>query len=174
MEKLLRAATLARFAARQQRLAAGTPVSAQAGALESARQTLWNTLEAWWSQPFQQQQTLRLGFEGLASPNDALAQRQQGESLAERAERSAADAVEALESLWKDGLLFAVPKHRVTRSKKRIRQHNKYVKRKLAFSTCTTCGEKHLPHHLCPFCNPFNKFLSKKDVGKKNPNFDIW
>mmetsp|Transcript_21647 Transcript_21647/g.42516 ORF Transcript_21647/g.42516 Transcript_21647/m.42516 type:complete len:179 (-) Transcript_21647:1022-1558(-) len=178
MDKLSRAAAVAqRYALRQKRLSACVPPSSAFPALHAARERLWASMES--VAPGREHDgldRLSLGFEGITS---APAQPQSSDAagiagIAARAERAAADAVAALESLWQDGILFAVPKHRVTRSKKRIRQHNKYVKRTAAFATCATCGEKHLPHHLCPFCFPFNNYLLKKDEGKKNKDYEIW
>eukprot|EP00924_Labyrinthula_sp_SR-Ha-C_P009353 maker-scaffold_2-snap-gene-21.60-mRNA-1 protein AED:0.00 eAED:0.00 QI:52/1/1/1/1/1/2/15/119 len=61
------------------------------------------------------------------------------------------------------GLLFAVPKRRTTRSRKRMRHASKWLKRKHNLVTCTACGNKHEVHHLCLFCFPFNKWVTGKD-----------
>ncbi len=62
------------------------------------------------------------------------------------------------DSIW----LFAVPKRRVTRAKKRIRKTHKYIKKKTNITTCPKCGNAKLMHHLCPFCFPFNAWVRSK------------
>lgn len=73
-----------------------------------------------------------------------------------------------------DGLWFAVPKHRVTRSKKLMKMKHKWVPRKGCFAKCKLCGDQHMRHHLCPSCFPFNNYLLKKDIGKPGKTFEIF
>ena len=51
-----------------------------------------------------------------------------------------------------DGLVFAVPKRRTTRSVKRMRMANKYLKPMENITTCAQCGSRRLQHHLCLKC----------------------
>jgi|GEM_PF-188246 len=73
--------------------------------------------------------------------------------------------LEQLNELW-DGLLMAVPKRRTTHRVKRLRMTHKWPQLKQSFVSCAACNQKHLPHHLCPWCFPFNKWTINKDKGK--------
>ena len=56
-------------------------------------------------------------------------------------------------SLWNGILHMAVPKSRVTRSRKRIKNYRKrIVSDKKNIITCKVCGELKLMHHLCKGC----------------------
>lgn len=49
---------------------------------------------------------------------------------------------------------MGVPKRKVSKSKKRMRQRSH--KRKLvAAKPCPKCGEPHLPHRVCPSCGTY-------------------
>jgi ribosomal protein L32 len=56
-------------------------------------------------------------------------------------------------SLWDGMLHMAVPKSRITRSKKRIKNYRKrVVADKKNILACKVCGELKLMHHLCKGC----------------------
>lgn len=66
-------------------------------------------------------------------------------------------------------IVFALPKKRTSHKVKRIRNGFKQLKNIKYFQTCNKCQGRHLLHHLCPWCFPFNKFLAKKgDLKPKN------
>ena len=54
--------------------------------------------------------------------------------------------------LLNDGLLWAVPKRKTSRSKKRMRMAHKYLKPKHHFYPCPACGNLKLQHVLCEHC----------------------
>lgn len=64
-----------------------------------------------------------------------------------------------------EGFLFAAPKKKVSRSRKRIRNAAKQLKPLKCLVACPNCGNKHKMHHLCPFCFPFIKWIGGKDKG---------
>lgn len=46
-----------------------------------------------------------------------------------------------------------VPKHKTAKTKSRIRRANAYYTMKTpALSDCPNCGEKKMPHRVCPSC----------------------
>ncbi|MEJ5284082.1 MAG: 50S ribosomal protein L32 [Brevinematia bacterium] len=48
---------------------------------------------------------------------------------------------------------MGVPKHKVAKTKSRMRKSNSYYKVKpLAMSVCPNCGSLKLPHRVCPEC----------------------
>ena len=61
--------------------------------------------------------------------------------------------------LLNDGLLWAVPKKRTSRSKKRMRMAHKYLKPKHHFYACPVCGNIKLQHVLCEHC--FREIMKK-------------
>lgn len=50
---------------------------------------------------------------------------------------------------------MAVPKHKVSRSKRNMRRSHDKAK---VFATveCSNCGEMKLPHHVCQACGHYN------------------
>jgi len=71
--------------------------------------------------------------------------------------------LERLTSLWEDGLLFAVPKRKVSVFRRKKRNYFKHFKVKTGFKQCETCKELHMRHHLCPFCFPkYSSHLATK------------
>jgi len=48
----------------------------------------------------------------------------------------------------------AVPKSRVGPRRKRLRRTH-YKATAVALVPCGTCGELHVPHHVCPSCGTF-------------------
>ncbi|KAF8501923.1 hypothetical protein JB92DRAFT_2650701, partial [Gautieria morchelliformis] len=48
--------------------------------------------------------------------------------------------------------LFAVPKKKVSHSRKAMRAANKGLKDKTNIVNCPGCGTAKLAHHLCPAC----------------------
>ncbi|KAF9069063.1 ribosomal L32p protein family-domain-containing protein [Rhodocollybia butyracea] len=64
----------------------------------------------------------------------------------------------SLASLLEDifpGILLAVPKKKVSHSRKAMRSANKGLKDKLNLVHCPGCGAPKLAHHLCPTCYSF-------------------
>lgn len=49
-------------------------------------------------------------------------------------------------------IILAVPKSKVSHSRKRMRSANKGLKEKLNIITCPGCGRAKRAHHLCPYC----------------------
>ncbi|BEJ12793.1 hypothetical protein CspHIS471_0212530 [Cutaneotrichosporon sp. HIS471] len=49
-------------------------------------------------------------------------------------------------------IVLAVPKSKISHSRKSMRSANKGLKPKLNFSHCEACGTVKLQHHLCPKC----------------------
>ncbi|MGC8764654.1 MAG: 50S ribosomal protein L32 [Brevinematia bacterium] len=48
---------------------------------------------------------------------------------------------------------MGVPKHKVAKTKSRMRKSNSYYRVKpLAVSKCPNCGALKLPHRICPEC----------------------
>ncbi|KAI9229026.1 MAG: hypothetical protein DHS80DRAFT_14643 [Piptocephalis tieghemiana] len=58
----------------------------------------------------------------------------------------------SLASLLWDGLLRAVPKSKVSHSRKRMRASNKGLKDRQDIVTCSGCGRSKRMHHLCRWC----------------------
>ena len=77
------------------------------------------------------------------------------ESLVPKLLLSRSDAaegdIEELDLEW-DGFLWAVPKKRVSHSKKRMRSAHKYLKPKTNFIVCPECKNLKLLHVLCAYC----------------------
>lgn len=53
-----------------------------------------------------------------------------------------------LSSIWDSILLMAVPKTRVSRSRKRMK-HKQHIPDKIGWYTCEKCGEPKRPHRIC-------------------------
>ncbi|KIY71588.1 hypothetical protein CYLTODRAFT_109523 [Cylindrobasidium torrendii FP15055 ss-10] len=61
----------------------------------------------------------------------------------------------ALPSLWEEifpAILRAVPKSKVSHSRKSNRASNKGLKDKQNIVTCSACGTAKLAHNICPHC----------------------
>ncbi|PWN45210.1 hypothetical protein IE81DRAFT_320391 [Ceraceosorus guamensis] len=56
------------------------------------------------------------------------------------------------EATWWDGLLKAVPKKKVSHSRKAMRSANKGLKDRTDFVHCPACGTPKLAHHICKSC----------------------
>ncbi|KAK7463612.1 hypothetical protein VKT23_005553 [Stygiomarasmius scandens] len=65
-------------------------------------------------------------------------------------------------------ILLAVPKKKVSHSRKAMRAANKGLKDKHNIVNCPGCGSPKLAHHLCPNCY---SFLSR--LWKSNKNNDM-
>jgi ribosomal protein L32 len=50
------------------------------------------------------------------------------------------------------------------RDRKHRRNLNTWLAKIESFTVCKGCGQKNLPHILCPFCFPFNRYLRSKEV----------
>ncbi|SJX64516.1 related to MRPL32-mitochondrial ribosomal protein of the large subunit [Sporisorium reilianum f. sp. reilianum] len=57
----------------------------------------------------------------------------------------------SLGSLW-DGILLAVPKKKVSHSRKSMRAANKGLKDRVDLVHCSACGKPKLHHHICAYC----------------------
>ncbi|PWN48090.1 hypothetical protein IE53DRAFT_297141, partial [Violaceomyces palustris] len=62
-----------------------------------------------------------------------------------------AEAGEGLIGWW-NGLLRAVPKKKVSHSRKSMRSANKGLKDRTDLVHCQGCGKPKLQHHLCQHC----------------------
>ncbi len=51
---------------------------------------------------------------------------------------------------------MAVPKSRVSKSKKKMRRAKNYKLEAPALSVCPKCGEAKLPHRVCKKCGTYN------------------
>ncbi|CAK9785755.1 hypothetical protein CC85DRAFT_286806 [Cutaneotrichosporon oleaginosum] len=49
-------------------------------------------------------------------------------------------------------IVLAVPKSKISHSRKSMRSANKGIKPKMNFSHCEACGTVKLQHHMCPKC----------------------
>ncbi|MDL2268811.1 50S ribosomal protein L32 [Desulfosarcina sp. OttesenSCG-928-A07] len=49
---------------------------------------------------------------------------------------------------------MAVPKHKVSKSKRDKRRTHKKIEA-ISVGTCPECGEAKLPHHVCPECGVY-------------------
>ncbi|CAO1638083.1 unnamed protein product [Parajaminaea phylloscopi] len=65
---------------------------------------------------------------------------------------SSAAASEDEDPLAWDGLLNAVPKKKVSHSRKSMRSANKGLKDRVDFNHCPACGKPKLTHHICASC----------------------
>ncbi|KLO20295.1 hypothetical protein SCHPADRAFT_796453, partial [Schizopora paradoxa] len=63
-------------------------------------------------------------------------------------------AIPSLASLWEllPPFLLAVPKKKVSHSRKAMRAANKGLKDKTNLVSCPACGSPKLAHHLCASC----------------------
>ncbi|KAF5375004.1 hypothetical protein D9758_000247 [Tetrapyrgos nigripes] len=67
-------------------------------------------------------------------------------------------------------ILLAVPKKKVSHSRKAMRAANKGLKDKHNIVNCPGCGSPKLAHHLCPNCY---SFLSRLWKSKSKSNNDM-
>mmetsp|Transcript_14512 Transcript_14512/g.26026 ORF Transcript_14512/g.26026 Transcript_14512/m.26026 type:complete len:189 (+) Transcript_14512:104-670(+) len=120
---------------------------------------------------FQQQQQLpfAFGFEA-ASPSQWQQQRSLGSMDVGKAAEKIRDVIS---DLWEQGTLFATPKQKRSRNKVRTRAFAQRLKKKVGGKICETCGERHLQHHLCPWCFPFNNWTIKKHIKAPSTTFDV-
>ncbi|PWN87661.1 hypothetical protein FA10DRAFT_255212 [Acaromyces ingoldii] len=81
------------------------------------------------------------------SPQLALA----GDDVYGSESAPAAPATSLLEDLW-DGVLRAVPKSKVSHSRKAMRSANKGLKDRTDLVHCASCGRPKLAHHICAVC----------------------
>lgn len=50
-----------------------------------------------------------------------------------------------------------LPKHKISKRRGRLRRSNSYYTMKAKhLATCANCGEKKLPHRVCPHCGFYN------------------
>ncbi|GFZ42661.1 hypothetical protein JCM24511_00378 [Saitozyma sp. JCM 24511] len=61
-------------------------------------------------------------------------------------------------------ILMAVPKHKVTHSRKSMRSANKGLKNRTNISNCEACGMPKLAHNICPNCYSQISRQWKKDA----------
>ena len=58
---------------------------------------------------------------------------------------------------------MAVPKRKISRTRRDKRRSNVWKLEAPAFSKCTQCGERKMPHRVCPNCG----FYKGREVIKK-------
>ena len=71
------------------------------------------------------------------------------------AETEEEEAVPSLGDLFEEGLWLAVPKSKISRSRKRMKW-KQHIPKAVNWAPCPSCGEPKRPHRLCGSC------LSKK------------
>ncbi|RSH94589.1 hypothetical protein EHS25_004393 [Saitozyma podzolica] len=72
-------------------------------------------------------------------------------------------------------ILMAVPKHKVTHSRKSMRSANKGLKNRTNISNCEACGMPKLAHNICPNCYSQISRQWKKDArGQVTGNASGW
>mmetsp|Transcript_45692 Transcript_45692/g.103164 ORF Transcript_45692/g.103164 Transcript_45692/m.103164 type:complete len:115 (-) Transcript_45692:334-678(-) len=63
-------------------------------------------------------------------------------------------ALSTIGKLWNDFILWAVPKSKVTPSRKRMRGYHRTPKQVQGYSMCKECGQPTLRHRLCVCWEP--------------------
>ncbi|KAG6842624.1 hypothetical protein C0991_000151 [Blastosporella zonata] len=66
--------------------------------------------------------------------------------------------------------LLAVPKSKISHSRKSMRSANKGLKDKQNIVNCPACGQPKLAHHLCQSCYGFLSRMWKKKKGDDMPD----
>ncbi|KAG6845813.1 hypothetical protein H0H87_003868 [Tephrocybe sp. NHM501043] len=66
--------------------------------------------------------------------------------------------------------LLAVPKSKISHSRKSMRSANKGLKDKQNIVNCPACGQPKLAHHLCQSCYGFLSRMWKKRKGNDVPD----
>ena len=90
-------------------------------------------------------------------------------SAPEASNSSSAAASEGwLSGLW-DGLLRAVPKKKVSHSRKSMRAANKGLKDRVDLVHCSGCGKPKAQHHICGFCYAELNRARKVALNSKSP-----
>ena len=67
---------------------------------------------------------------------------------------------------------MAVPKSKITRSKRGMRRAHDALKGVNA-TECSNCGELKLPHHVCSSCGHYGHGNSLREVITMNDNVEI-
>ena len=77
-----------------------------------------------------------------------------------------------IDLFWKTGMLLAVPKKRVSHSRKRIRNHPKFPKNRTDIEICVVCRNQKLQGHLCGVC--LERIRAETEVvQEKWPGYDL-
>lgn len=63
-----------------------------------------------------------------------------------------------------DGMLHAVPKSKISHSRKAMRHANKGLKDRVDFVHCPACGKPKLAHHICAHCYSFISRTQKQEA----------
>lgn len=63
-----------------------------------------------------------------------------------------------------DGILHAVPKSKISHSRKAMRHANKGLKDRVDFVHCPACGKPKLAHHICAHCYSFISRSQKQET----------
>ena len=63
-----------------------------------------------------------------------------------------------------DGMLHAVPKSKISHSRKAMRHANKGLKDRVDFVHCAACGRPKLAHHICAHCYSFISRTQKQEA----------
>lgn len=77
-----------------------------------------------------------------------------------------------LDLFWKSGILLAVPKKRVSHSRKRIRNFPKFPKNRTDIEICVVCRNEKLHGHLCGYCLE-NTRKKTEEVHATWPSYDL-
>ena len=77
-----------------------------------------------------------------------------------------------LDWFCKTGILLAVPKKRVSHSRKRIRNFPKFPKNRTDIETCVVCRNQKLQGHLCGYCLERIREETEK-VQAQMPSYDL-
>ncbi|CDS01603.1 related to MRPL32-mitochondrial ribosomal protein of the large subunit [Sporisorium scitamineum] len=100
---------------------------------------------------------LRMQLPSLLSPSSSSSSTSYTPALATASPQSPTPSAStessgrSLGSLW-DGILLAVPKKKVSHSRKSMRAANKGLKDRVDLVHCSGCGKPKLQHHICAYC----------------------
>ncbi|KAN0060404.1 hypothetical protein ACQY0O_007734 [Thecaphora frezii] len=92
---------------------------------------------------------LALPFQQRAAPALALAYPQHP---AQQLEAEGKEEDSGSLTRWWNGILNAVPKKKVSHSRKSMRSANKGLKDRVDLVHCPSCARPKLQHHLCAYC----------------------
>ena len=67
---------------------------------------------------------------------------------------------------------MAVPKSKITRSKRGMRRAHDALK-KVNSTECANCGELKLPHHVCASCGHYGHGNSLREIITTNAEIDV-
>ena len=75
------------------------------------------------------------------------------------------EEVPSLSDILSEGLWLAVPKSKISRSRKRMKW-KQHIPKEVAWAPCPSCGEPKRPHRLCGTCLSKKLHLEKHGEGE--------